>query len=139
MSELSNTHETLNTNELPVNKEMPVENKEIPVENKPINEQKELLESINYELPSLMKQSVLFSDFIHMVQLQDIMGQQFNQITLIGNYSKILKQQQNNIYSINKTMKPNLTSLFLNKKADYNKFRPNHTTNYFEYEVVDDV
>jgi hypothetical protein len=100
--------------------------------------QKQLLESIDYELPLMIKESVLFSDFIHMVQLQDIIGQQFNQITFIGNYSKILKEQQNNIYSINKSMKANVTSLFLNKKTDYNKFRPNHSSIYFDYEVVDD-
>ena len=130
-----NTPESLNTNVESLN--APVNN-EMTSENKKLNEQKELLESLKYELPSLMKQSVLFSDFVHMVQLQDIMGQQFNQITLIGNYSKILREQQNNIYSINTMIKANLTSLFLNKKGAHNKFRPNHTTNYFEYEVVDD-
>ena len=85
----------------------------------------------------MLKESVLFSDFVHMVQLQDILGQQFNQITLIGNYSKILKEQQQNIYNINTTMKSSVTSLFLNKKVDTDKFRPNHTSTYYNYTVVD--
>ena len=132
MAELSDTNVDLsNTN-------VDLSNKSKSLKDEKIATQKELLDSINYELPKMMKESVLFSDFVHLVQLQDIVGQQFNQITLIGNYSKILKDQQNNINSVNKHIKANVTSLFLNKKAEYNKFRPNHTTNYYDYEVVDD-
>lgn len=98
----------------------------------------DLLKEINYELPTMLKESVAFSDLVHMVQLQDILENKFNQITFIGNYSKILKEQNENIYKMNTHIKEDTCSVFLNNSIPVDKFRPNHTTNYYKYQVCDD-
>lgn len=98
----------------------------------------ELLKEINYELPTLLKESVEFSDFIHMVQLQDILENKYNHITFIGNYSTILKNQNESIYKMNKHLTEDTCCLFLNEKTQVDKFRPNHTKNYYKYQTCDD-
>ena len=98
----------------------------------------DLLNSIHYELPTLLKESVVVSDLVHMVQLQDIFEKKFNHITFIGKYSEILKDQSDLIYKMNNSIKVNICSLFLNNQVDNNLFRPNHTTNLYKYEICDD-
>ena len=98
----------------------------------------ELLKDINYELPTMLKESVAFSDFVHMVQLQDILENKFNHVTFLGNYSKILKDQPDSIFKMNKHLKEETCTVFLNESIHIDKFRPNHTTNYYKYEVCND-
>jgi hypothetical protein len=96
----------------------------------------EILQKIDYQLPVFLQECINFSDLIHMVQLNDLKDQKFNHISIIGKFSEILTQQQDNIFQMNKVIKNKVTSLFLDKKIDKNYLRPNHSINNYDYDVL---
>jgi hypothetical protein len=97
----------------------------------------ELLEKIDYQLPLFLQECVLYSDLVHMVQLNDLKNQRFNHITFIGKYSEILTQQNDNIYKMNQVVKSQLTSIYLEKKIENEHLRPNHSIYGYKYNLIE--
>ena len=97
----------------------------------------EILEKIEYKLPVFLQECVLYSDLIHMVQLNDLKNQRFNHITFIGKYSEILTQQNESIYKINEVVKSQVTSIYLEKKIENDNLRPNHDIYSYKYHLIE--
>lgn len=97
----------------------------------------ELLEKIDYELPLFLQECILYSDLIHMVQLNDLKNQRFDHITFIGKYSEILTQQNKSIYKINEVINSQVTSVYLEKKIDNEYLRPNHSIHNCKYNLIE--
>jgi hypothetical protein len=102
-----------------------------------MNIMSEILEKIEYQLPVFLQECVLFSDLVHMVQLNDLKNQRFNHITFIGKYSEILSQQSENIYKMNQIVKSQITSIYLEKKIENDYIRPNHSIYSYKYNLIE--
>ena len=97
----------------------------------------EILEKIEYQIPNYLQECVLSSDLIHMVQLNDLTNQRFNHVTIIGKYSEILTEQNDNIYKMNNFVKSEITSIYLEKKIDQDYLRPNHSIHNYKYNLIE--
>ena len=97
----------------------------------------EVLKKIDYQLPNFLQECVSSSDLIHMVQLNDLTNQRFNHITIIGKYSEILSQQNNNIHKTNHVVNSQLTSIYLEKEIEQEHLRPNHSIYSYKYNIIE--
>jgi len=95
----------------------------------------------NFVLPEYLKEAILYSDLIHLNQLNDIKNQEFNHISFIGNYSDLLSISFPNLKNKNMLIEDKLNFVYLDKLGSDNlvEFKPNHTPYSFPCKYVENL
>jgi hypothetical protein len=97
-------------------------------------------ETINeYTLPEYLKETVTFSNFIHVNQLNDIKNQIYNHITFIGNYTDLFNTEHKQLKYENKVLTNDINFVYLDKELNTNEFKPNHTPFKFQSKYVQNL
>ena len=89
----------------------------------------------NYQIPDYLKSAGAFNDLIHLNQLNDVKNEEFNHISFIGNYSKILQTKQELLKNKNSVFRDFKNQVFLTKDLGKEEFKPVHTPFSFPCKV----
>jgi len=97
-----------------------------------------------FVLSDYLKETILYSDLIHLNQLNDIKNQEFNHISFIGNYSDLLGKSFPSLKNENTVIESKLNFVYLNKdlsklNESLKEFKPNHTPYSFPYKYVENL
>ena len=97
-------------------------------------------ETINeYTLPEYLKETVTFSNFIHVNQLNDIKNQIYNHVSFIGNYTDLFNTEHKQLKYENKVLTNEINFVYLDKQLNTNEFKPNHTPFKFQSKYVQNL
>jgi hypothetical protein len=95
----------------------------------------------NFTISEYLKEAILYSNLIHLNQLNDIKNQEFNHVSFIGNYSDLLGISYPNLKNQNMIIEDKLNYVYLSKNGDNNlvEFKPNHTPFSFPCKYVENL
>ena len=89
-----------------------------------------------YKISDDLKETIIYSDFIHLNQLNDIKNQIYNHISFIGNYSNLFSVECSELKNKNTTLENAINYVYLDKQLNTNEFTPNHTPHSFPCKYV---
>jgi hypothetical protein len=92
-----------------------------------------------FALSEYLKESILYSDLIHINQLNDIKNQEYNHISFIGNYSELLGKSFPTLKNQNTVVEDKLNFVYLSKNINISEFKPIHTPYSFPCKYVENL